>query len=1128
MDFTHSRARDPELTAKPRLSVRQALRIMKLMTVFMLITCLAATASGYSQITLSEKNTPLQKILKKMEQQSGYEFLYPLDAMRKAGSVTVQLKNASFDEAMKQVLAGKPLTYSIREKTVVIKEQPLPIEPREPIKKLEPFLMMVNGRVMNSDGQPLAGVSIQVKGTKKGTLSASDGRFSIEASQGDVLELSSIGYQPREYTIGADASFTVVMVTATNDLDAIQVQAYGVTSKRFTTSNIASVRAEDIAKQPVSNPLLALQGRVAGLMVTPASGIAGDRVTVRIQGVNSIRGGTQPFYVVDGIPFSGTLLQPNVSVNTVWSQQSGNLPLGESGTGGSPLNYINASDIESIEVLKDADATAIYGSRAANGAIIITTKKGKPGPLKLDVNLRSGFTEMPRQLNYMDLEQYLSMRLEAKRNNNEAILPVDYDLNGFWGDKLNNNLQDYFFGKGVSYHDMQASANGGNGITNYRVNLGYIRQNSIYGSDNSDQKVSMGLNLNTASSNRRFQMNLAINGMVDRNRIPVDDITGSLLTLPPNSPAFYNIDGTLNWALDANGLATLYNPLAPLEQRNIARVNNLTTSLQLGYEIAKGLRLSSSFGYGRMDMEAVRLRPLTTFQPIDKSPENRVGDFSFSTSNNYSVEPQLTYNIRFAGLKLEGLIGSTFQQSSQSGRGISAYSAPSDDLMETLGAYATLFAGGDLFGLYRYNAIFSRLTLNHNDEFLLNLTMRRDGSSRFGPENRFENFGAIGLGWIFTRRPRMKNRLSFLSFGKLRASYGTTGSDQIGNYTYMDLYGGRSLQIPYQGLAGLAQSAVYNPNLEWERTNKLNIGLDLGFINDRISLTGNYAINRSGNLLQNVRIPSSAGVISAMWINFPGTVENRNLEFSLNSENINSGAFQWSTALNFTRAKNILVSIGDISRLNTGVNNLMVGESVVGRKLYRFSGVDPLTGNYRFTDKNGNPVTNFNFMEDAIDFADLSARFYGGVSNRFLWKGFSLDIQTNLVRQNAQSYLANVVNPFEGSFIRNEPSTGLTRWHEPGDVGPLKKYGNVDNPNAIIANSDKGYEDATYFRINTVAIGWQLNKNWFKLTGFRGVTLGLQAQNLWTVTNYSGLDPETGLVALPQPRAVVFNLNISF
>jgi len=1099
---------------------------MRLTTVILIASLMQLAAATKAQkVSINKTNASLRTIIKELRSQTGFDFVYKERLLAEFKPVTIKVENTELNLVLTEVFKGQPFAFEINSKTVIVKGKEESSFLDSVVDRVSAYFATidVSGKVVDETGQPIGGASVAVKATGKGVSTKADGTFVLGGvEEGSILLVKYIGYDAREFPALREMG-PIRLKMATNELDAVQIQAYGKTSKRLSTSNIASVRADEIEKQPVSNPLLALQGRVPGLVVTPASGIAGDRVTVRIQGMNSINGGSQPFYVVDGVPFNNSMVQANMSVNSVWQQNSGKEFLGESRTGGSPLNYINASDIESIEVLKDADATAIYGSRAANGAIIITTKKGKAGPVKIDANLRSGYTEMARQLNYMNLEQYRAMRMEAKRNSNEPIYDSDYDLNGFWGDKVNNDIQDYFFGKGVTYHDLEASASGGNGMTNYRVNLGYIRQNSIYGGRNNDQKASLGLNLNTVSANRRFSMDISINGMVDQNLLPSANITSDLLTMAPNAPTFYNEDGSLNWALDANGNHTWSNPLAVLEETNTAKVNNLTSSLELGYELIKGLKLSSIFGYSRMQMEAFRSYPLRSFAPVDQMPSSRKAEYSSSSNVNFNIDPQLNYSNIFGKLKLDWLLGGSIQYSSAIGNGLTAFDNVSDDLLEVTSSFTTIRPVGSISNIYRYNGLFSRMTLNHGDEFLLNLTVRRDGSSRFGPANRFDNFGAFGIGWIFTERDWMKNHLAGLSFGKLRLSYGVTGNDQIGDYTFLDLYSSAISDIPYQGLIGLSQYTNYNSNLQWERTRKLNFGLDLGFLKDRLALNFNYSVNKSDNLLMNTSLPGSAAVSQTIYINFPGLVRNTNLEFSLNSRNIVSGNFKWNTSVNFTRARNVLLSLGAGSN-SLIVDNLIVGQSINGALVGSLKGVDPLTGNLRKADFNGNPVTNTVFEDDNA-FVDLSPRFYGGIGNRFSWKGISLDIQANLLRQNGRSYISNYQSASQGYYIGNVPFTSIPRWRNPGDIAALNKYGKVEN-GVNISNTDTGFEDATYLRINTVAINWELPEKWLKRVGLRQVSLGFQGQNLWTITNYSGLDLETGNSALPLPRTIVGNLRL--
>ncbi|MEJ2880417.1 SusC/RagA family TonB-linked outer membrane protein [Pedobacter sp. GR22-6] len=1077
----------------------------------------------------------MKTIIKELRSQTGFDFVYKERLLAEFNPVTIKVENTELDLVLTEVFKGQPFAFEINSKTVIVKGKEESSFLDKVVDRVSGYFapIDVSGKVVDETGQPIGGASVIVKATGKGVSTTSDGNFYLKnVEEGEMLVVKFVGYEPKE--IAAMKEVGVVRLTmATNELDAVQVQAYGVTSKRLTTSNITTVRAEDIEKQPVSNPLLALQGRVPGLVVTPVSGFAGGTVTVRIQGYNTNYGGANPFYVVDGVPYNSYTVQANGRMNGVWGApeavaENVNRLSGESS--GSPLNYLNPADIESIEVLKDADATAIYGSKAANGAIIITTKKGKAGPMKVDASVRTGINKVTRSIDFLNYDQYLQLRLESKRNNNEPIYDWDYDLNGLWGSvSINREYQNSILHKAVANQNAQLALSGGTGTTDYRVNLGYQKEDGIFGNDMDDTKISLGLNLNTASINRKFTMSLSLMGMFNDNRLPYTNPINDIIYLPPNSPALYNADGTLNWALDQWGYASWINPMATLERTNRSKAKSLNTNLLLSYELLPRLKFTTSLGYNLTDMDNVSKAPLTAIEPINKQYSFfRQTDLGTSRSSNYLIEPQLNYNKQLGEYKLDVLLGTTIQRSDNSALSYVAYGFPSDAQMDNLPIATNRNINGFVSRVYRYNAAFARLNINRSDEFILNLTIRRDGSSRFGPESRFENFAAVGAGWIFTERNWIKENLPVVSFGKLRFSYGITGNDQIGDYTYLNLYNNYSTSIGYLGGASVINSGLYNQNLQWERTRKLNLGVDLGFFKDKIFISGNYAINRSDNLLQPIVLPEvvAVGISNALtFINFPGLVENRSVELSVITKNIQKAKFSWKTNFQITKSSNILKSLtnpSQISGFGASTFNLEVGQSIRAVRLNHFYGVDPLTGRLIVSDKNGNPSTSSDNIADKTSFIDLMPSYSGGLSNTFSYNGLSLDVFLQFQRQ----YLARYLPRIDYGIARENASTFvLDRWRKPGDVTSFIRAGNTGQSYNRL---DVGYEDASFIRIKNVALSWNVPSKWIEKIHLRQLRLNVQMQNLWTITNYSGLDPETGSSALPLPRTIALGLNVGF
>ncbi|WP_431293374.1 SusC/RagA family TonB-linked outer membrane protein [Pedobacter sp. P26] len=660
-----------------------------------------------------------------------------------------------------------------------------------------------------------------LKSNGKGVSTAADGTFTLSnVNEGAPLLVKFLGYNQKEI-VAAKLLGNIRMEPTQNPLDEVQIQAYGKTSRRLSLANITSVKAKDIENQVVSNPLLALQGRVAGLRIQQVSGNVGATVNVNIQGTSSLKGSSVPFYVVDGVPYPGSTIEGTGNPQ-VWGRATPSLQRESSG---SPLTYLNPSDIESIEVLKDADATAIYGSRAANGAIIITTKKGKPGALRIDLTAQSGWDKVPQITKFLNTEEYLEIRREAYANANQIVEPGTYDLDGTWDQTRYTDWQKELI-KTQNYSNANLSVSGGSINSNYRVALTANRQGSPYGQDFRNDNVALSTSLNSASANQKFKMSLVANYLNGQNSLPSLSSAlpggGIISLLSPNAPAVYNPDGSVNWAINADGVTTF--PLNPiprfLTNPYEVKTNNLTSNLDLSYNIFKGFDLSTSIGYNRAQQQEFSADLLATYPPADQIYVQRSGSLRFTQSNSLIVEPKVSYGLQFGAHRIKALLGTTYNRSQAETSGIVGYGQNSDSQVRNLAAASSFSQTGAFYQEYRYNAIFSRLEYSFKDRYLFNLSIRRDGSARFGPANRFGNFGSVAAGWIISEERWLKENATWLDFLKLRSSYGITGSDAVGDYSFMDLYSSATVGVPYQGIVGLSPRGLLNKELQWEEKNQ--------------------------------------------------------------------------------------------------------------------------------------------------------------------------------------------------------------------------------------------------------------------------------------------------------------------
>lgn len=1088
--------------------------VMKLTALFLFAACLEVQAHGYSQgkLTLVEKNASLPKIFQAIEQQSEYHFFYDYPLLQKAGTVSMNVRDASLDDVMKICFKGQAFTYTVVGKIVTVVEKRDVVALSATVSRPPEVIAELKGRVTSESGEPLQGATVQVQQIKIGTFSDERGGFTLKNIPYDaIIEISFTGYQKTTIKLDGAKSVNVVLKVATNSLDQVQIIAYGTTTERLTTGDVTTVSSKDIEEQPVSNPLAALEGRVPGLFITQQTGVPGGGFTVSIRGQNSISNGSVPFYVVDGVPYSSTTL------GTINNDLHG----------GNPLSYLNPSDIESIEILKDADATSIYGSRAANGAILITTKKGLAGTAKLDFNVYSGVGRVTRTMDLMNTRQYLQMRHEAFANDGVTPGATAYDLNGTWDTTRYTDWQKILIGNAAHYFDAQASMSGGNANTQYLIGGGYHRETTVFATSTPDQKASVHFNINTTSPDKKLKVLLTGNYISDRNNVGVNDQTGTALALAPDAPKIYNADGTLNWQpLVAGQSGTWTNPLAQFGITYKGLTSNLIGNSIISYSILPALQIKASLGYNDMQTNEYYLIPTTEYDP---GYQITSGSSEFNTTDikSWIVEPQANYKLTVGQGILTALVGGTFQQNSSNTEMQSATGFTNDELLGDIKAASSVSILSLTSAVYKYNAVFGRLNYNWHDRYILDLNARRDGSSRFGPGKQFSNFGAVGIAWIFSNESLFKRSLSFLSYGKIRGSYGSSGNDQIGDYRFLDLY--TPTTNPYSGNQGLYPSSLFNPDLAWEINKKWEGGLDLGFLKDRITVNAGYYINRSGNQLVTTPLSEVTGFTS-IAANLPAIVQNSGLELTANSVNVRTKKFKWSSSFNISIPKNKLVSYPDFAS-SPYASSLVIGQPITIRKVYNYIGINDTTGLYEYRNSKGTGTYKPAYPTDETRIVNTAPIFYGGLQNSFQFHGIQLDFLFQFVKQTGEN-ISGLYSAMPGT-MNNQPVAVLNRWQKPGDNEPYQKFsqsfsGAAYNDYSHYFKTSTGvYSDASFIRLKNLSLSYSVPENWRSKLHVTTCRVYVQGQNLWTITKYRGYDPETQGAILPPIRVLTAGIQVS-
>jgi TonB-linked SusC/RagA family outer membrane protein len=1097
------------------------MRVSFVNLLLLVIPCLqvlsSENASGQNMhdafVKIDVENVSLKTIIKIIENQTEFLFVYSPELIEGYDYVSFKNDHVPVAEALDEILHNLPIEFKKSKGNILLFRKEIDNEDYTEI-------ISIKGRVSGTNGIPLPGVNVIVKGTTIGTTTDADGYYSIDMPVGsDVLVFSFIGFATQEVNINAQTDFNITLHEDVMALEEVEIRSTGYWSdtKEKSTGSIVKVTAKEIEKQPVTNPLMALQGRVPGLEITPGGGAPGVAPTIRIRGTNSLRekgvspenNGNYPLYVIDGVPITSA---PILSFGGSYT-----------GAGYDPLSTLNPSSIESIEVLKDGDATAIYGSRGANGVILITTKLGAKSADRTNFEITSyiGAGQVSKKFDLLNTSQYVAMRKEAIKNDNLAIGPLDSDLN-VWDSTRYTDWQKLLIGGTANISDIQGTLSAGNKNTSFRFNGGYHKETLVFPGDFYYQRASGQLSVNHKSTDNKFTGSISATYGLEDNLLFNDagGLVSAAVSLPPNAPPLNNPDGTLNWEMFmANGqlISSWTNPLSYLLNKQTTKTNNFLTSGNFSYDLYDGIILSINGGYTNMNSLEVGVYPSMARQPNNPAQGN--ANFRENKRHSWILEPKLSYVKNFGVHSFSGLVGGTLQSNSAIANLTLASKYPSDALLGSIKGASVIDISQEDYTVYKYMSTYARLGYTLSQRYLINFTARRDGSSRFGPGNRFGNFGAIGIGWIFSNEKFLQSASNILSFGKLRASYGKTGSDQVGDYKYFDLYDITTYK--YNGRNGFTPSALFNSDYAWEVTKKLEAAVELSFFDNRISFEINWYRNRSSNQLINYTLPIITG-FSSVTSNFPATVQNTGIEGIVNAEILNSGNWRWSLALNISLPKNKLVKFEGIEE-SPYATFYKVGQPLSVQALYTYKGINQETGLYDFVDQNNDGL--FNDLDKTLQNPNDRA-FYGGLNHTIQYKMLELALLFQFSNQSASRYYAGVMP----GLRNNQPIEVLDHWQKAGDLVDTQRYSTLPTATQrynLLVGSNYSVVNAAFVRLKTVSIALRLPQQWLKKTKMQQAKVFCQGQNILTFTSYPGLDPETGNT-LPPLRMITVGLQCSF
>ena len=917
------------------------------------------------------------------------------------------------------------------------------------------------------------------------------------------------------------------MAADVTELSEVVVVGYGTQIKQDLTGNVAKVDGADIQHIPVNSFEQAIQGRAAGVYIQSNNGKLGQGIQVRVRGSSSVSASNQPLYVVDGVPVT----TEDLSINTAQTN---------------PLSDINPNDIESIEVLKDASAAAIYGSRAANGVVLITTKKGKSGKTQFNVDLLWGTSEPSNKVDWLNRDQYFELFDEAFANSSS-----DGTVNGTLFGLLREDLYDIFVPgwddpenydtdwQELAFQDagikqVDISASGGTDKTRFYVSGQYSDQAGLL-TGNDFERYSGRVNLDHQANDKlSFGLNFLLSRSLNE-RLSTDNAFSTPLQAIAQSPVQSAFDPDGPGGLNQNTL--YYNFLLHRDFANFETVvfRNLT-NVFASYDIIPELKFTTKFGLDVLTQNDEQF--FGEFTNVGDGGRNGTGVNRWAQVVNYTLDNYFTYtkNIN-EDHDLLVTAGMSYQQSRTDVSFVEGQQFPSDRFQQIASA-AEFTDGSSTETNFRFLSYFLRANYKFKNRYLLEVSGRVDGSSRFGSNEQYGTFPAVSAGWIMTNEGFLSGS-SVFSFLKLRASWGIVGNAEIGNFPSRGLFDGSGA---YAGVAGTAPTQTPNPDLKWEETTQIDVGLDFGILNDRITGEIDYYQKNTEDLLLNVNVPGTTGFRTQT--RNVGKLENSGFEFVLNTTNL-VGEFGWTSSFNIAFNSNEITDLDGQVIEGGFINRAVEGESIGVFFGPEYAGVDPDNGDALFFLNDGTEGTTNN-VNDAtqVVIGDPNPDFIGGFVNDFSWKGIDLNVFFQFVSGNDVYNGAGRFQETSGDFYDNNTVYQLNRWQNPGDI--------TDVPQARLfggngtAQSSRYLQDGSYIRLKTVTLGYNLPTSVLDRINLRSVRVYVSGQNLLTFTEYgddgrAGWDPEVntdflaGNIGLgndfyssPQPKTFSVGLNIGF